>query len=170
MIDKDKMLKVVADVELNTVKRAMHLGLVFGLRKLGCTYSALKDMADREDFWSDDHARLWYGVGVLADPKLVEWATYTLDAGGGADAFGSEVNDNQHSDDVLTGEPHHLIVNGDHGGCACGGHLLSCTTWDDPEWKHKHTICGLRRAGCLHHPAHKYNEPCDNYSKFQEMT
>lgn len=162
MLDRDKMMAVVVSSELETVKRAMHLGFVFGLRKLGCSYSALKSMAERNDYWSDDHEKLWYGAGVLADPALVEWAMRMLDA---SNDFGTadEVNENPHPDDEITGEPHHVVINGDHGGCACGGHLVECTTWDDPEWFHKPTICGITRTLCNHVPRHTYNQPCASY-------
>lgn len=78
--------------------------------------------------------------------------------------WGDPDTESEHADDVITGFPYHHIVNGDHSGCACGGHLVECATWADPGWKHPATICGLRRTYCVHRPArHTYNQPCDNY-------
>ena len=80
-----------------------------------------------------------------------------------ASLWGDPGVESEQPGDVITGYPHHHIVNGDHSGCLCGEHLVECTTWDVAGWRHPATICGLRRTFCLHAPAHTYNQPCDDY-------
>jgi hypothetical protein len=66
--------------------------------------------------------------------------------------------------DRITGAPYHYIVNGDHGACGCGGHLVECQTHDDPMWRHAPSICGITRTLCQHTPRHTYRERCSHYA------
>jgi len=66
--------------------------------------------------------------------------------------------------DRITGAPHHCIINGDHDGCGCGGHLIECETHADPHWRHAPSICGITRTLCNHTPRHLYREPCEDYA------
>lgn len=68
----------------------------------------------------------------------------------------------KHPDDVITGAPHHCIVNGHHDGCACDGHTTSCEVWHDAEWAHAPSLCEVPRTNCRHHPKHTYGRKCDH--------
>lgn len=147
--------------EVDIVKRGLHLGFVFGLRELGCTYSTIKGMAKSGTYWSDRHRLLWESVGYLIDPELIEWAKYTLDTTSPANAFSDNGNNNQDPDDEIVGYPHHVIFNGDHSGCSCGGHTAECESWGLQ--LHKASLCNIRRQLCTHHPRHTYGQVCDVY-------
>lgn len=78
--------------------------------------------------------------------------------------FDCERLDREYPTDQITGAPHHYVINGDHDACNCGGHLVECTTYDDPHWRHAPSICGITRTLCNHAPKHTYREPCEDYA------
>jgi hypothetical protein len=149
--------------------REWHLGVARRLRQLGCTYSQLKAMHDNRDFATSQHHAAWFAFGDTVDDRQLDRANFVLENLERGDAFGIDMDDEaiaraeaHYPEDRLTGAPHHLLVNGDHSGCGCGGHLVECETWNDPTWKHAASICGIRRTNCRHTPAHAYREPCPN--------
>lgn len=75
------------------------------------------------------------------------------------DASGLPLTEGPYPEDRITGYPYHYVVNGDHDGCACGGHSTSCETWDT-NWRHKPTLCGITRTNCGHSPRHTYGQRC----------
>lgn len=148
-------------------EREFHVAVARRLRQLGCTYSQLKAMHDRRDFATAQHHSAWFNFGGLVNLEQLDRANFVIDImDGPGGAF--DLNDHQievlerrYPTDRITGAPHHFVVNGDHSECGCGGHLLECETWNDPTWKHKWSICGVRRTNCRHGGGgHQYHQPC----------
>jgi hypothetical protein len=156
---------------IELTEREFHLSAARRLRALGCTYQELKAMHDRRDFATSQHHSAWFNFGDLINLEQLDRANFVIDAmdGPGGVAFNLsdrqiELLERQYPTDRITGAPHHYVVNGDHSECGCGGdHLVSCSIWDVPHWRHKGSICGIARTLCIHSPRHTYGEPCAEY-------
>jgi len=156
---------VVIEVQLNE----FHLSAARALRKLNCSYPELADMAERRDFKDAHHQVLWVSIGDTVDRARLAKAEYLLELVQ-EDAFGPELTEDdlakldvEHPHDVLTGAPAHLVINGDHEACGCGGHQVSCQIWNVPFWKHAASVCHITRTLCNDTPKHTYGEPCADY-------
>lgn len=155
---------------IELTEREWYLSAARSLRKLGCTYGQLKQMAERDAFPSGRHHSLWFNIGDLVNLELLDRANFVLDNLARGDAFDIDMDDaaiqraeERYPEDRITGAPHHYILNGDHSACGCGGHDPSCQTHDIPAWRHKPTLCRVRRQLCLCTPRHTYSEPCPEY-------
>lgn len=155
---------------IEVTEREWHLALARRLRQLGCTYSQLKAMHDRGDFVDSHHHSAWFAFGDTVSIEQLDRANFVLDNLIKGDAGNIDMDDaaieraeKHYPTDRLTGAPHHFVVNGDHSGCGCGGHLVDCAIWDTGYWRHKPSICGISRTLCNHSPRHHYGQPCDDY-------
>lgn len=150
--------------------REWHLSAVRGLRKLGCTYAQLAEMARTGDFATGNHHSLWFNISGTIDREQLDRAEFVLtgledETGVPADVTLSdhliEELERDYPTDRITGAPHHYVVNGDHSECGCGGHSLKCEVWNVPTALHKPTICDITQTNCRHSPRHTYGQLCD---------
>lgn len=157
-------------IELTT--REFHLAAARTLRKLGCTYSELKAMADRGDFETAQHHSAWFSFGGTIQMEQLDRAIFVLNGLEGEDGEPALVDLSDHDierlerdypTDRITGAPHHYIMNGDHSECGCNGHSTRCEIWHVPVYNHKPTICDISRTLCIHTPKHTYGQACGEY-------
>jgi len=150
-------------------QREWHLTVAYVLDQLHCTFPELQQMAEDGRFTTRHHEIAWGTFGRSVDLGQLNRAQVTLEMLSGEDPFGLDdaaiERLEQIPDDRITGAPYHVIINGDHDACACGGHLTTCETWNIPYWRHKATICGITRTLCIHEPRHTYSEPCGEYNE-----
>jgi hypothetical protein len=156
---------------IELTEREFHLAVARRLRQLGCTYSQLKAMHDRRHFETAQHHSAWFMFGGMVNLEQLDRANFVIDAMDGPGGVAFNLSDHQielierrYPTDRITGAPHHFVVNGDHSECGCGGdHLIECSIWNIPAWRHKGSICGIARTLCNHSPRHHYGQPCDDY-------
>lgn len=158
---------------IEVTSREWHLSAARGLRKLGCTFAELSEMARTGDFASGRHHSLWFNIGGTIHREQLDRAEFVLQGLETEDGEPALVDLSDHDierlerdypTDRITGAPHHYIVNGDHSECGCGGHSVRCEVWQTPLYTHKPTICDIARTLCTcTTPKHTYGQACGDY-------
>ena len=155
-------------VVVEVTEREFHVAAARRLRELGCSYSELEEMHRRGDFADMHHHSAWFAFGGTINREQLDRANFVLDLVDGPGGFELddariEALEERYPTDRITGAPYHVIINGDHDGCGCGGHSPQCQVWSIPYWNHKPSLCLITRTLCLCTPKHTYGQACGEY-------